>query len=84
MSVSWKLGPLDCRFNETTYNYDGTIDRGHPSLYMFLSGAMPFRTVALERGETIQDARAIAADIAAGIFSGWLKEVGQFKTEHKL
>jgi hypothetical protein len=82
--IYWKLGPLDCRFDETTYNYDGTINRGHPSLYMFLDSASPFRTIAMQPGETLRDAQVMSADIAAGIFSGWLKEVGQFRTENKL
>lgn len=82
--MKWKLGPIDCRFDETTYNYDGTINRGHPSLYMYLGGALPFRTIAMRPGETLKDAQLMAADIAAGIFSGWLKEVGQFRTDNEL
>lgn len=78
------IGPFECRWDHTTYNYDGTIDRGHPTLYMFFNSVMPFRTVAMARGDQLTDGKAVAAQIAGSMISGWLGEVGKFKTENNL
>lgn len=85
MPKKWKLGPLDCAFHEESWNYDGTVKLDRPTLYIYLtSQVMPWRTIAMQKNETEKDAMAIACHIASALFSGWLGEVGKFRTENEV
>ena len=66
-----------------TYTWDER-PLGYPSLHMFWGSASPYLTRGLWTGATLDDARAISAEIAIGFYSKWLVEISDFKVEHKL
>jgi len=80
MNKEWKIGPFSCRFDEETYSWLGW-PLGYPTLYIFLGGAMPIRSIELSKTGGIREAREISLDVCSGIMSNWLKEAAKFRAD---